>query len=122
MLWTLCFVLLLLWDLGRVSAFTLHGWLLLLPFLAVALVVLHVWETVSQARTGAETPVRASLASPEPSKTPGAMRPSPWDAGGFPGVLAPAGQAMHACAGAIEPPGGTGSTLSPGSSDPYLSV
>lgn len=45
---TLCFVLMLLWDLGRVSNWTLGGWLHLLPLLAVAIVLLTIREAVGQ--------------------------------------------------------------------------
>jgi hypothetical protein len=55
MWWTLGLVLMLLWDLGRVSATTLGGWLHLLPLLAVSLILLSVWEATDQAQPAEET-------------------------------------------------------------------
>jgi len=54
---TLCLVLMLLWDLGRVSDWTLGGWLHLLPLLAVAIVLLNIREAVGQAHPLAEDTV-----------------------------------------------------------------
>ena len=54
---TLCLVLMLLWDLGRVSDWTLGGWLHLLPLLAVAIVLLNIREAVGQAYPLAEDTV-----------------------------------------------------------------
>ena len=48
MLWTLCLVLMLLWDLGWVSASTLGGWLHLLPLLAITLILLNVWDATKR--------------------------------------------------------------------------
>jgi hypothetical protein len=55
MLWTLCLVLMLLWDLGRVSAATLGGWLHLLPLLAITLILLNVWNATNRAQPVEET-------------------------------------------------------------------
>jgi hypothetical protein len=54
---TLCLVLMLLWDLGRVSDWTLGGWLHLLPLLAVAIVLLNIRAAVGQSHPRAEDTV-----------------------------------------------------------------
>ena len=54
---TLCLVLMLLWDLGRVSDWTLGGWLHLLPLLAVAIILLNIREAIGQAYPLAEDTV-----------------------------------------------------------------
>jgi hypothetical protein len=42
MLWTICVVLLVLWLLGMVSSYTMGGFLHILLFLAVAVILINV--------------------------------------------------------------------------------